>query len=184
MKSKTLISLVIFSFLFVSCKKQGDESSENTVEKNIKQNFYVEVDASCVKSDDFTLYYTEDGTTLFNSENAVWKGIKGGKKMEKVTFELPEEKIPTDIRLDFGLKEAQDSVVVKNVKVNCYGNSFEIVGSDFFKYFVENKQFNAKIDAANGTLIILQKDGKYTTPYYYPTQLTIDNIKKITTSKE
>jgi hypothetical protein len=80
------------------------------------------------------------------------------------------------------MKTDQDSVVVKNIKVGYYGNDYQFKGSDFFQYFIEDKQFNTKIDAAKGTITFLKKDGAYKTPYYYPTQATIDNIKKITTT--
>lgn len=187
MKKIILISIVSISLLsLVSCKKEqtNNENVDKIDQKEVaKQNFNVQVQASSSIQDDFALYFTEDGTVDFNGKNAVWSGIKGGNNSEIVNFELSEDIIPTHIRLDFGLKNNQDSVVVKNVKVNFYENSFEFIGSDFFKYFIEDKQFNTKIDVAKGTLTLLKKDGAYKTPYFYPTQLTIDNIKKITTNK-
>ena len=127
------------------------------------------------------MYFSEDNTSNFKDINAVWHGIKGGAE-ETVPFILTEEKIPTHIRLDFGLKN-QDSVVVKNIKVDYFGNTLEIKGSDFFNYFIKDEQFITKTDPAKGTLTILAKEGVYKTPYYYPTQLTIDKIKEITTKK-
>jgi hypothetical protein len=97
-------------------------------------------------------------------------------------FALTEDKIPTHMRLDFGLKN-QDSVVIKSIKVDFYGNSYQFNGSDFFNYFIKNDQFVTKIDQAKGTMTILPNEGFYSTPYYYPTQLTIDKIKEITTNK-
>lgn len=183
MKTKTLITLLFISTILFSCKKDGD-AVNNDEKKDVNPKFTVEVDASSKKSDNFALYYSEDGTTDFKDMNTVWCGINGGGKLQKVKFELSEEKVPTHIRLDLGLKKDQDSVVIKNVKVSYYGNSYEFIGSDFFKYFIQNDEFNTKVDVANGTLTVLQKDGIYKSPYYYPTQATIDNIKKITTAKK
>ena len=177
---RKFILVAIACISITSCKKEGDK---NTPKEDFKENFIVEANVSCLKSDDFAMYYTEDGTSNFKDLNAVWHGIKGGSKMQNIAFELAPEKIPTHFRLDFGLKSDQDSVVVKGIKASFYGNKFEFTGSDFFKYFVQDEQFITKVDAAKGTLTIIAKDGVYKTPYYYPTQLTIDKIKEITTKK-
>lgn len=182
MRNKFLIILFAAASVLVSCKKEKEETVVEN--KNVKKYFNVEIEAAASKSDNFAMYFSEDGTVDFKGGNAVWCGIKGGNAFETLTFALSEEKLPTHMRLDFGLKTDQDSVVVKNVKVDYYGNEYQFKGSDFFQYFIEDKQFSTKIDAAKGTVTFLKKDGTYKTPYYYPTQATIDNIKKITTIKQ
>ncbi|TBX71228.1 hypothetical protein EZL74_01605 [Flavobacterium silvisoli] len=181
MRTKFLMIVFAVSSFLVSCKKEKEETViEN---KNVNKFFSVELEAAASKADNFALYFSEDNTVDFKGTNAVWSGIKGGNQFETLTFALSEERIPTHIRLDFGLKADQDSVVVKNVKVSYYGNDYQFKGSDFFQYFIQDKQFSTKIDVAKGTITFLKKDGTYKTPYYYPTQATIDNIKKITTAK-
>ena len=179
MKNKFLVFLVAVTATFASCGEKKEEKVENA--KPVNEFFSVEVQALASKTDDFAMYFSEDNTSNFKDINAVWHGIKGGAE-ETVPFILTEEKIPTHIRLDFGLKN-QDSVVVKNIKVDYFGNTLEIKGSDFFNYFIKDEQFITKTDPAKGTLTILAKEGVYKTPYYYPTQLTIDKIKEITTKK-
>lgn len=183
MKIKLFATALIAAAVFVSCKKEEKAPQDAAAAKTENNFFSVEVEASAKKTDDFTMYYTEDGTSNFTDVNAVWAGIKGGQP-QTVTFKLPEEKIPTHFRLDFGLKPDQDSVVIKNVKVNYYNNSFDIKGSDFLNYFQKNDQFATMVDPANGTMTIVQKAGVYKTPYYYPATLLIDNIKKITTAQK
>jgi hypothetical protein len=180
MKNKFLVLLVAAMTTLVSCGDKKDEKKEEVV-KNVNEFFSVEVEALASKTDDFAMYFSEDGTSKFEDINAVWHGIKGGKE-EMIAFKLSEEKVPTHIRLDFGLKN-QDSVVIKNIKVDYFGNKIEIKGSDFFNYFIKDEQFVTKTDDAKGTMTILSKEGVYKTPYYYPTQLTIDKIKEITTNK-
>ncbi|MBC7439935.1 MAG: hypothetical protein H7250_08130 [Flavobacterium sp.] len=179
MKNKFLVLLVLAMTTLVSCGDKKKEQKEAV--KKVNEFFSVEVEALASKTDDFAMYFSEDGTSNFKDINAVWHGIKGGKE-EKISFKLSEEKIPTHLRLDFGLKN-QDSVVIKNIRVDYFGNVIEIKGSDFFSYFIKDEQFVTKTDANKGTMTILAKEGIYKTPYYYPTQLTIDKIKEITKKK-
>lgn len=179
MKNKIFILVFLSLTALISCNSKKGENKEDS--NQVNEFFSVEVEALASKTDDFALYFSEDNTSNFKDINAVWHGIKGGT-YEKIPFVLSEEKVPTHIRLDFGLKN-QDSVVVKNIKIDFFGNNFQVKGSDFFTYFIKDEQFVTKTDAAKGTLTILSKDGVYKTPYYYPTQLTIDKIKEITTNK-
>ena len=182
MKNNFLILLLV-SVALVSCNGKNEESKENKENTEpVNEFFSVEIDAFASKTDDFAMYFSEDGTSNFQDINAKWYGINGGKASQVVLYNLSEETLPTHVRLDFGLKN-QDSVVVKSVKFDYYGNKFEFKGSDFFKYFIKDEQFVTKIDPAKETLTILAKDGVYKAPYYYPTQLTIDKIKEITTKK-
>lgn len=176
MKCKFLILAIASLTVLFSCNGKKEDA------KPVNEFFSVEIEAIAAKSADFAMYFSEDGTTNFKDINAVWHGINGGKD-EKIVYTLSDEKIPTHIRLDFGLKQDQDSVVIKNIKVDYYGNTYQFKGSDFFNYFIKDEQFLTKTDAVNGTLTILAKDGVYKTPYYYPTQLTIDKLKEITTKK-
>ena len=186
MKKLAFISVLALTFLSLNSCKKSEENQPESAEpkKEIKQNFNVQIVASASKKDDFALYFTEDNTIDFKGENAVWCGIKEGNTEEIVNFELTEDRIPTNIRLDFGLNKAQDSVVIKSVKVNYYANSFEFKGSDFFNYFAKDEQFKYTVNPKNGTLTLYKKEAEYKTPYFYPTQLTNDKVKEITTQKK
>lgn len=182
MKKIILVTTVLSAVFLQSCKDKKDEK-ETPEQQNANRSFSVEVEAAAAKKDDFALYYTEDNSVNFQPSLALWGSIEGGNVKKTVKFELTPEKLPTDIRLDFGLNKAQDSVVISNVKVMYHENEYAFKGSDFFKYFAEEKTFNTKVDAAKGTITFYAKDGEYKTPFYYPTQLTIDSVKKITTGK-
>lgn len=189
MKTKNfIISSLLLLVFTISCKdKENNQQSlekEQVVEVPVKQNFSVELDVSVSKKDDFALYYTEDNTINFTDKIAIWRSVEGNEKREKIPFDLSEEKIPTDIRLDFGMNKEQESVTIYNVKVSYYGNEFSFNGLDFFKYFNENKDFKTEFDVPNKALKIEKNGAEYKTPYFYPTQTTIDNIKKITTEKK
>ncbi len=181
MKFKFVIALAVAT-VFTACKKEDTKATGETP-KTENGFFSVDVETSASKTDDFALYYTEDNTINFKDVNAIWMGVKGGKS-QTIQFRLSNEIIPTDIRLDFGMKKDQDSVIVKNIKVSYYGNSFQFNGADFFKYFEKSDQFAATVDSAKGTLLIVKKGAEYKTPFFYPTTMMIENIKKITSEKK
>lgn len=167
--------------LLVSCKdeKKTEKPAEAVVEVTGVENFRVELDVNASKKDDFTVYYTENNTIDFTGDLAQWRGVEGGKE-ETIVIDLPKDVIPTDIRLDFGMNKQQEYVIVKNIKLIYHTSDFSIKGSDFFKYFIEDKNFKTEIDPTAGTLKILPVGTTYTTPYFYPTQQLLDAIKELT----
>lgn len=186
MKTTNIFKALLLSVLFISCKNENKEEQviDSTKPKvEILENFNVIIDASASKNDNFSMYFSEDGTGNFSEQNAVWRDVKGGGENQKILFDLTEEKIPTNIRLDFGLNKEQDSVVINSIKVNYYANSFEFKGSDFFLYFNKDEQFKYNINPSKGTLTLYKQDVEYKTPFFYPTQLTNDKVKEITTKK-
>lgn len=183
MKTNLLHLLALILILTTSCKnnekveeKQVTETAEVPKES---QRFIVELDVMASKKDDFAVYYTEDNTINFVPEMTVWRGVTGENKRENIVFYFSEELLPTDIRLDFGMNKEQDSVTLYNLKISYYGKDFTIKGSDFFKFFLENSDFNSKIDVQNGTLTLLKKGDEYATPFFYPRQELKDEIKKL-----
>jgi hypothetical protein len=178
-----LLSIFFLGFLF-SCKNSEEKNPESTTAEQeipVKENFNVQITASSAKKDDFAVYFTENNSIDFKSEDAVWNGMKGSNGDENLYFELTEDRIPTNIRLDLGLNKDQDSVTIKTVKVNYLTKSFQFNGSDFFTYFNKDEQFTSKINEANKSITFYKNGAEYKTPYFYPTQLNNDKIKEITT---
>jgi hypothetical protein len=179
MKPKGIVYLLVLTSLF-SCKNE-EKSSEKKIEA--KQCFSATFDVVCETKDDFTVYYTETGTNEFKGELAVWGGVKGGNIDEKIVIDLPEEIIPTNIRVDFGIKPDRKDVLLKKLKFDFYGNSFEIKGSDFFNYFVEREDDKTEVDPAAGTVKFIKTPSQTEGSYYYPRQELLDKIKQITKEK-
>lgn len=183
MKTKFILAFSLFAVLFSSCK--GDKKADSEItEPAVKENFNVELDVKVAKKDDFALYFTEDNSISFTGEKAVWSGVKGGNVDEIVKFELSEEIVPSDIRLDFGLNKDQEFIELKKIKLAFYGKEFIINGSDFFTYFIKEEKFKSEIDASAGSIKFIITPGNYQTPFYYPTQQLIDAIKKLTTEQK
>lgn len=184
---KKFITLNICAIIILSvcsCKISEENNSESTIaeqETSVKENFNIEITASSAKKDDFAVYFTEDKSIDFKSDFAVWTGIKGANESQTLYFELAKERIPTNIRLDFGLNKDQDSVTIKTVKVNYLTKSFQFNGNDFFTYFNKDKQFTSKINEGDKSITFYKSGAEYKTPYFYPTQLNNDKVKEITT---
>jgi hypothetical protein len=182
MKAKFIIVALGFLALTTACKNNKSADATKGIEPTVKENFSLELDVMASKKDDFSLYYTEDNTIAFTGDMVIWHGVTGGNKREIIVFDLSEEKIPTDIRLDFGMNKEQESVEVYGIKISYYGNDMYIKGSDFFKYFIDTKDFQTEIDVPNGTLKIVKNSPEYKTPFFYPTQELLDSIKKLTST--
>ncbi len=176
MKKIVIVLLISITFLQTSCKKGGETTEVKTP---TKQNFSVEILAQSSKKDDFAVYYTEDGTINFDSNKVLWHGVKPGVN-EKIVFDFPEEKLPTAIRLDFGMNKEQDSVVISKVKIAYLDENFEFNGSDFFNFFIQDKQFKVNTNTKNGTLTLYKNGATYSTPYFYPRGELAEKIKAMT----
>ena len=177
MKTNFVILATIISLTFISCK---NDKKEDVTKADEKQNFSIDLDVVATLDDNFSVYYTEDNTINFNGDKAVWRGVKGQSDTQKVTLDLKEEIIPTNIRIDFGINKDQGDVVLEKFKFSFYGKSFEAKGSEFFKYFIPNDSVKTEIDTKNGTVKFLKNPKKFFTPFYYPQQAVLDEIKKIT----
>ena len=177
MKTNFVIVAAIVSLIFISCKNDKKDAVANA---DVKQNFSVDLYVVAPLDDNFSVYYTEDNSISFNGDKAVWRGVKGQLTSQQVTLDLKEEIIPTNIRIDFGINKDQGDVVLEKFKLSFYGKSFEAKGSEFFKYFIPNDSVKTEIDPAKGTVKFLKNPKKFFSPFYYPQQAVLDEIKKIT----
>lgn len=171
-----VVALVTFS----ACKNEKKvEVPKEVITQVLEPNFIVEIEAKVSAKDDFAVYYTEDKSNEFDGTMAVWIGIDGGDKFQKVALHLPQEVVPTNIRIDFGINKDQKDISVKNVTMLYQGMSFVIQGDKFFDYFIDTKEFPATVDPVNGTLEIKYEAGKFKTPYFYPTEKLLMEVQAI-----
>jgi hypothetical protein len=178
MKTKISLALIIFSTLFVGCKNEKSVDSLEVVKTEVvDKNFQVTLDVVVKKNDDFALYYTQDGTSDFK-DAPIWIGVKGSEASQKVVFSLPEDVIPTHLRIDFGMNKDQEPIALNNYKMTYAGKSFEAPGAMFFKYFRPNLECT-NVDPEKGLIIPVKKGDKYFGPSFYPEQLICDEIDKL-----
>ena len=107
MKNKFLLLLFscFFTILF-SCKNETpiDDLEVVTPEAaKVNLNFFkVTLNVIVKKDDDFALFYTTDGTTDFKTA-PIWQAIKGNSDVQEIKYNLPQNILPTQLRLDLSL---------------------------------------------------------------------------------
>lgn len=177
MKERILILLIISIFIS-SCKNEKKEALEK--EAKVDNSFNVSFDFILKKDDDIHLYYTTDGTLNFNENNSLWLPIKGSENAQTLTFSLPDDVIPTHLRVDFGagINEQQSDVDIKSFTMKYYDKKVVANGLAFFDYFYINES-NTKKD--EGTTVLRRLDQKQSGgPMVYPQTLLTDKIKEMT----
>lgn len=181
MKYSLIITCLVFTTLF-SCKenKETDQNNPQSVEV-VKEDFFkVTLDVVVKKDDNFHLYFTEDGSILFNEEKSVWNQIKGSDKPQTVVFTLPKDVLPTAIRLDlgYGVNPLQSEIEIINFNCSYFGKSINAKGIEFFDYFYNTPESSTiipgtsklkKLDKNQGIGLIL-----------YPNENLQAKIKSIT----
>lgn len=180
---KKVLTLIIFITILSSCKddKNTEKTSIDTTEAIKYDNiFRVSFNLIIKKDDNLHVYYTEDGTLNFNEQKTVWLPIKGSENPQNVTFSLPENVIPTHLRVDFGYGKnvEQSDVDLKTFSIKYYDKKIEAKGIDILKYFYP---FEAKTSILPGTSILRRfKKDQETGPILYPHILLSQKIKEIT----
>jgi len=182
MKTKFIIAS-LFLFCLISCKDEKTEQSKEPAVQAVSESniFKVTLDVSLLKDDNIHLYYTVDGSILFTEENSLWSEIKGSEGSQKIEFALPENVIPTAIRLDlgYGKNPDQSDVELKGFKMSFNDAIIEAQGPQVFDYFQPALDTSKRIEGTN-KLAKLDKT-QVSGPKLYPNDNLLSKIKQITT---
>ena len=115
----------------------------------------------------------------FDEKSSVWVELKGSPQTQKVVFNFPENTIPTQLRLDFGINQLQEDIVINNFRMDYAGKSFEAQGAKFFDLFRPNEIITG-IDPATNTIKPIKQQGQYYGPSFYPNENAVTNeIEKL-----
>jgi hypothetical protein len=173
MRVKYFLGLVLFFTVLVACKDEKSVDSLELVRPEVVDDFFrVKMEVLVKNDDDFSLFYTEDGSTNFNLE-PIWIGVKGSSSLQEIAYQLPKDVYPTQLRLDFGLKQKLDEVLLKKVVFIYKGSKLEISGLELGKYFRadENK---CTFDPTTGIIKPIEKDGTPQFPSLYPLEVEME----------
>lgn len=175
---KHILALLIISMAVIGCK--DDKKVEEEKAPKVDNFFKVSFDLIIKKDDNIHLYYTQDGTLNFNEKNSIWVPLKGSETVQTITFNLPEDVVPTHLRVDFGagINEQQSGVDIKSFAMNYFDKKVIANGLSFFDYFYINES-NTKVD--KGTSILQRLDKKQSGgPMVYPQTLLTQKIQEMT----
>lgn len=168
MRTKFIASLLVASALFSCNNKETKPAEAQAKKEEVSQDFKVTLDVNVSKDDSFHLYYTEDGSTNFTEESSVWAEFKAKPNSNQtIVFKLPENTIPTQMRLDFGVNKDQENIQINNFTMEYAGKSFNAAGMKFFNYFTPNLE-NTKVDKEKGLIIPVKGKDQYFGPSFYP----------------
>ncbi|MBN8640956.1 MAG: hypothetical protein J0L86_04010 [Flavobacteriales bacterium] len=173
MKTKFSVALLILIGFFTSCKDEKSIDNLKVVTpEEVDTSFKVTLKAIVKKQDDFALFYTEDGSINFFDVKPIWMGVKPSETEQDITFSLPEDVYPTQLRLDLGLNKDQEDIIIKGITFSYKGKKFEAMGANFFNYFrADENQCTA--DVATGTIKAVVKDGVRKGPSLYPHEVPL-----------
>lgn len=167
MKSQSFFSILVFFLLLTSCNENSKTGVQHRIISDKSTVFKVTISAVIKKIDDFSLYYTTDGSINFQKIPAIWIGVKGSNSEQEITFSLPKNVKPTQLRIDMGRNPKQAEIILKWVKLSYNGKAVDLPGTMVFSYFRPNVK-STKADATSGRISGITVNGVRQTPSLYP----------------
>ena len=159
MKNKIKNLIVVVTLVFVSCKNDSKTNSAEAPKEEVNKSFNVIVDMVVKKDDNFQIYYNEDGSQAFTADKLINVDVKGSDTPQEITFKLPKDVLPTNLRFDLGSNKMQDEIKMVNFRMKYLDKTFEAKDSILDFYFGYNAQIKydkktsiAKINAPTGEL--------------------------------
>lgn len=182
MKTNKLLVCALLIFFSISCKDENKKEENVEAVAELKETFDVNFNLVIPKDDTFQLYYTEDKSLNFSEDKSVKIIVKGSENAQDLLFKLPEDVLPTNIRLDFGKNIEQGVIGINSMKLKYIDKSFDVNFKDpnnsipHYFYFI-NTQIN--YNEANSTITILNKEGQNREPLMWSNELVTDELEKL-----
>ena len=172
----SLLCAAIFSM--TSCSKEGDNSGNVSTENTISdaKGLVIVLEGVFPTNDTYQFFYSTDGS--FAEDKSIKVPVIGQSVLQRVVVELPEGVKPQSFRLDYGYNANQTVVTIKKVEFNYLGNSFEILGADFYgKFFVDGQ--GTSYDPITLNINIKSNDDGTYDPYATSTDELKKNLNKL-----
>ena len=180
MKTKFIAALVLLTVFMSGCKDEKSVDNLDIVKPEVIDNaFKVTLDVIVKENDDFSLFYTEDGSTDFTRIKPIWISVKGSEASQKVTYSLPEDVIPTQLRLDFGINKNQKDIVLNSVTMSYKGKT-KTIGCPNLVSFFRADDSKCTFDHVTGKIVAKMIDGNRQYPSLYPHETVLQpEIEKL-----
>jgi hypothetical protein len=170
MNIKFLTIIFLLSISLVGCKneKTNKETVVETENQEIDDTFTFTLDALVKVDDNFQIYYNESPDEVFTEEKSVWIEVKGMNASQQISFKLPVAVVPALIRLDLGLSDKQDEIIINGFEMNYLGKKFSSRKPEMANFLR-----GADIDFNTGILTPQFRDGKRIEPVLYPHEVPL-----------
>jgi hypothetical protein len=156
-----ILSGLLLSVLFTSCK--GDKAVEaDTVVNEKTSPFTITVNAVVDKDSEFQIYYNEDGSESYPSEQYVNVAIKGSQEAQDLVFKLPNDVSPMNLRFDLGSTNELKEVKFNFINIDFNGKNINLSKELIFRNFYPNTQ--VEFDTLNTVAKIKVKEGEVYDP--------------------
>jgi hypothetical protein len=175
MNSKFILPYLLFTIVFVSCKKEKTDNQIESEEKS--KTFDVTLNMVVSQDDNFQIFYIDGSNQDFDENKSLWVSVKGSSEPQDIIFNLPEDVIPSNIRLDLGNNENQSAMKFNSFKMSYYDKSYELKDTLILKNFVIGEQLN--YDKATSTLTPNKGKAIIYDPLLYPQSNLREEIEKI-----
>ena len=167
------------AFVFVACMKDANSGISRHTTEDKRQVFTARLSAQVFQDDHFSLYYTTDGSSNFSTIKPIWLDVKGRPKRQEITFELPENVKPQQLRIDLGNNPAQPPITLHRITLSYGGKALELPGTLIFSYFRPDFT-KTEFDATTGVINGKYRDGKRQSPSLYPKEGPLaDELEKL-----
>jgi len=134
---KILSIVLCIALLFSSCKEDTSKPTQLNSKQNIPKEllqdsvFRVFIDGNIKATDTFSLHYTLDSKI----QPPVFYSLKGSDKQQRITFELPKEKIPSHFSIHLGKNKKNTESTVNRIILNYNKDRIVIKDSSLYVYF-------------------------------------------------
>lgn len=182
MKVKKLVFGLFLAVVTVACKSDKESKGEDKKDSTeLAPTYDVSFNLVVPKDDTFQLFYTEDGSIVFGDDRSVRSIIKGSDAAQEVIFKLPQDVLPTNIRLDFGDNPEQGNIVVKSMKLSYMNNSFQKAfgPNEQITHYFYPQETQIKVNEATSTIELLKPKGQAHDPLMWSNELLSEEIVKL-----
>lgn len=135
---KNIVFATAFIFLSIavtSCKT--DEKVDTTKEQS--DNIQVIVELKVQSNDIIQLFWAADAPDAYKEENSITYNVYGKNELQTLTFDLPKNTKPKNLRLDIGGRNPnQAPISIKNISVKYKDASIDGDNGKYEKMWITN----------------------------------------------
>lgn len=164
--------------LAIGCKdeKSTKEVSSQEQKESDDSEIQVIVDMTVKNDDTFEMFYNEDGTLDFKTNNSVRVDVKGKPETQSITFNLPDTLHVANLRFDPGQNSKQGEMVMNKLIIRLHDKEVEFNAADFFKHF--NSVETIKAQPEKFSFVGVMVNGNYD-PLYYGNSNLMNLLKTV-----